>query len=88
MSTDNGPNFGSDIPVAGISNVESNNKRWMIFGGLGCLGLIGLVCVGFILMGVFAAKPMLDFMNESVTFIESSEPVSYTHLTLPTIYSV
>ena len=75
MSTDSGPGFGTDSPIADISKPKSSKKLWL-FGGLGCLGLIGLVCVGMIVAGVMAAKPMLDFMNENVAFIESSNDVS------------
>ena len=75
MSIDNGPGLGSDIPVGGISQPKSNKKIW-IFGGLGCLGLIGLICIGFIVAGVFVGKPMFEFMNDNQAFIESSDEVA------------
>lgn len=75
MSNDNGPGFGTDNPIADISRPKSNKKLW-IFGGLGCFGLIGLICIGFIVAGIMAAKPTLDFMNENISYIESSSEVA------------
>ena len=75
MSTENGPGFATDNPIADISRPKKSSKKLWIFGGLGCLGLIGLVCIGMIVAGVLAGKPMFEFMNENVTFIESSTEV-------------
>ena len=69
MSTDHGP-------IADISQPKKSSKKLWIFGGLGCFGLIGLVCIGFIVAGIMAAKPTLDFINENVVFIESSDKVA------------
>ena len=75
MSMDNGPGPGLDNPVAGISPPEKSSKKLWIFGGLGCLGLIGLCCVGVVIGGYFLGKPTLDFMNENKNFVESSPKV-------------
>lgn len=75
MSMDNG---GSDVgmqnPVAGVSPPKSNKKLW-IYGGLGCFGLIGLVCVGCSVFFFMAARPQIQFMAENKGFIETSPKV-------------
>jgi len=75
MSMDNGgSDLGMENPVAGVSPPKSNKKLW-IYGGLGCFGLIGLVCVGCVVMITFAARPQLQFMAENKAFIETSQEV-------------
>jgi len=73
--SDNGPGIGIDSPVGGISQPKSNKKFW-IFGGLGCLGLIGLVCIGFVAAGVIFGGPAIAFINENTAEIEASPEVS------------
>ena len=68
----NGPDFGFDSPVGGISQPRSKKKLW-IFGGLVCLGLIGLVCL---VVGVFFVRPAMAFVNENISFIEASPEVA------------
>ena len=75
MSMDNeGSDVGMQNPVAGISPPKSNKKLW-IFGGLGCFGLIGLVCIGCAVSLFLLSKPTLSFMNENKAIVESSEQV-------------
>lgn len=56
----------SNNPVGNATEPKSKKKFW-IFGGLGCLGLIGLVCLG---IGggvyVYAWKPMVEFQTQSI----------------------
>ena len=73
--SDKGPDFGIDSPVGGISQPKSN-KKLFIFGGLGCLGLIGLVCIGFLAVGIIFGGPAIAFINENIVQIEASPEVA------------
>ena len=58
---------GMDNPIAGIAPPRKSKKLWM-YGGLGCLGIIGLVCVGFVALVYFAGlKPMQEFQQQTVS---------------------
>ena len=50
------------------------------------------ISLGALLLDLFIVRfafPQTSFFQgKTVTILESSGPVSYTHLTLPTIYSV
>lgn len=72
MSMDNG---GSDFGMQDPSAPPKSNKKLWIFGGLGCLGLIGLVCIGCSAMLYFAARPTIEFMNENNAIVETSPEV-------------
>ena len=67
-------NSGMDNPIAGLEPPRSWKKLW-VFGGLGCLGMIGLVCVGIFALGYMVGKPMLDFQEENVTLATMSPEV-------------
>jgi hypothetical protein len=67
-------NSGMDNPIAGLEPPRSRKKLW-IFGGLGCLGMIGLCCVGIFALGYMVGKPMLDFQEENVTLATMSPEV-------------
>ena len=74
-NTMDGKNSGMDNPIAGMEPPRSR-KKLFIFGGLGCLGLIALVCGGFIALGYFyGLKPMQDFQDENVTLATSMPEV-------------
>ena len=73
--SDNGPDIGIDSPIGGISQPKSN-KKLFIFGGLGCLGLIGLVCIGFVVVGIIFGGPAIAFINENTAQIEASPEVA------------
>lgn len=75
MNTGSGPSFGMDSPIASASKPKSSKKFW-IFGGLGCLGLIGLVCIGFLGMAYYFGAPAMAFINENMALIEASPKVS------------
>ena len=73
MSIDNGGSqFGMDNPIGNVQQPKSKAKFWL-FGGCGCLSMIALVCVGG---GAFLwfqfGQPMVAFMNENVTLVETS----------------
>ena len=67
--------------------------RWqtdpMIGAVLMILLLVVVMPVGILMSGALAAALLGGFLKKDVDNAhEGSEPVSYTHLTLPTIYSV
>ena len=68
----NGPEFGIDNPIGGISEPKSNKKLW-IYGGLGCFGLMGLVCIGCTVAGYFALKPVIEFTAQNTSYVQTSE---------------
>ena len=66
MSTDSKSQGGAENPIAGIEPPKSRKKLW-IFGGLGCLGLIAVIClVGAWAIYYFGIKPMQDFQRNTV----------------------
>jgi len=76
MSMDHGPGQGLDNPVAGISPPKKSKAKFWIFGGLGCLGIVGLCCVGAMAgFWFYGMKPTMDFMNENATLVESDPQV-------------
>ncbi len=57
---------GMNNPITGMEPPKSRKKLW-IFGGLGCLGVIGLVCLaGIWAVYYFGFKPMQDFQMQSI----------------------
>lgn len=65
---------GIDNPIGGISEPKSKKKLW-IYGGLGCFGLIGLICIGCVGIGYVLGKPSYEFINENTAFIQSSAEI-------------
>ena len=63
-----------------------------MFGGLGPLEIIVLLVIFFVLFGAERLPKMANALGRSKgefhKGLEQSTPVSYTHLTLPTIVSV
>ena len=50
---------------------KSRKKLW-IFGGLGCLGMIGICCIGIVtLVMLYVYRPMQEFQNENLTMATS-----------------
>lgn len=73
MSFENEPKVGGmENPISGGEPPKSKKKFW-ILGGLGCFGLIVVVCVGgAALIWFTVGKPTLDFMNENMALISNS----------------
>lgn len=66
MSTENQSPIGLDNPIGNLDPPRSKKKFW-IFGGLGCFGLLALVCVGGALFIYNAAvRPALEFQSENI----------------------
>ena len=64
---------GIENPIGNVEPPKSRKKLW-IFGGLGCFGLILVVCVGgAVVIWLAFGKPTLDFMNENMVLIDNSE---------------
>lgn len=57
---------GMESPISGMEPPKSKKKLW-IFGGLGCFGVIGLLCCGAIFAGYYyGVKPMQDFQRTTI----------------------
>ena len=66
MNMDSGSAGEMKNPIAGVEPPKSRKKLW-IFGGLGCIGVIGIVCVGGgWAVYYFGVKPMQDFQMQSI----------------------
>ena len=75
MSSDSGSKGVTGNPISGMEPPKSKKKLW-IFGGLGCLGLIGICCVGIVTVAMlYVYRPMQEFQNENVTMATSSPEV-------------
>ena len=84
------PTKGGNLPMAG-ENVVSTIKSWI--GGLSsvALSLLGLAIVLQVLFGpnvVFVPVDVIGNISGLVASLGEAGPVSYTHLTLPTILLV
>ncbi len=74
MSFDPGSPVG-DNPIASVDQPKSKKKFWL-FGGCGCLGLIAIVCIGgsaFVWMQF--GKPVMDMINETTALVQNSQQI-------------
>ena len=60
-----------DNPVTNVDEPKSK-KKFFLFGGIGCLGLIAILCsVAAFWMSV--VKPRMEFLTENAVLLESNE---------------
>ena len=87
----NGMKIVISVPKGKELAVKTDNPRIGIMDGISILGTSGIVIPYSTASFAAAIRQQIDVvrsMNDDIVFLTTGGPVSYTHLTLPTIYSV
>ena len=94
---------GNVVALNGLDLVIREGEKVAVYGPSGsgkstmlkCLGALmkptaGIVSIGGTNITRMTGQELIDLRQKTISFIfqEGNLPVSYTHLTLPTIYSV